>query len=133
MSNFLDDPSIKIDVDFRMQIKPMLDDLFGFVHSFCQSPASVFPDQNAEQLEIFLNHFCCPAQPMLHYMGNDNIDDQYINNVVQLVFFMFQQHKKILTGGILLYHGLISAVEGRIKPFIINIMNNLVTAMKLDF
>lgn len=46
---------------------------------------------------------------------------------------MFEQHKKILTGGLLMYHGLITAVECRIKPFIINIMNNLVTSMKLDF
>lgn len=131
VANF--DDTIKVDVDLRIQIRPLLDDLFSFVHTFCQSPNSIFPDQNPEQLEIFINHFCCPAQVMLGYMGTNNIDDRYIENVVQLVQFMFEQHKKVLTAGLLMYHGLILAVECRLKPLIINIITNLITAIKLDF
>lgn len=70
---------------------------------------------------------------MLGYMGTNNIDDRYIENVVQLVQFMFEQHKKVLTAGLLMYHGLILAVECRLKPLIINIITNLITAIKLDF
>jgi hypothetical protein len=46
---------------------------------------------------------------------------------------MFNTFGKILPGGLLIYHGLIVAVEDRIAPYFLKIMENLYIAMKFDF
>lgn len=61
---------------------------------------------------------------MLYYLKN-TIDDQYMKQIVDLVTFMFTQFRKILPGGLLIYSGLIFAVEERILPHFPVIIENL--------
>jgi hypothetical protein len=56
--------------------------MFSFIHTFCANPAAIYPVSNMEQVEIFINAFTGPAQPMLFHLGSQNIDDSYIQNIV---------------------------------------------------
>lgn len=69
---------------------------------------------------------------MLFYLKGA-IDDTYMKQIVDLVQFMFRQFSKIIPGGLLIYHGLISAVEERIELHFETIMENLFTAMSFNF
>lgn len=40
-----------------------------------------------------------------------------MKQIIELVQFMFNKFSKILPGGLLIYHGLIVAVEERIAPY----------------
>lgn len=46
---------------------------------------------------------------------------------------MFTQFRKIIPGGLIIYHGLIAAVGSNILPHFEQILNNLCTAMSFDF
>lgn len=61
---------------------------------------------------------------LLHTLGSANLEDAYLNSIMQLVKFMYQQHKKILSGGIFIENGIIIAVDERIKPLSREMLNH---------
>ena len=69
------------------------------------------------------------AQPLLFQLGTNNISDDYITQVIGLTENLFQTHQKVLSGGLIIVHGLVAAVQTRIKPHLAKLMQYLLAAM----
>lgn len=113
-------------------LRNALDSIFNFIQEYCQNPSAKYPDLNTEQLEVFINNYCSPCQVLLHTLGSANLEDAYLNSIMQLVKYMYQQHKKILSGGIFIENGIIIAVDERIKPLSREMLSHCQHAMTLD-
>lgn len=47
---------------------------------------------------------------LLYGLGSDGIEDTYLSSIIMLVGYMKNQHKRVLTASMFIYHGLIAAV-----------------------
>ena len=102
------------------------------VSGYIENAAGVFQNHDADQREIILNNYCSIAQPLLYAVGSSLIDDGLLGQIADLAIYAFTQAQKVTSGGLLILHGLIAAVEERIAPRVGGMMRFLLLAVKME-
>ena len=69
---------------------------------------------------------------MLYLIGGSHISDQFAQQVITLVVTLFNQFKRVFSGGLFIIHGLTLAIQDRIDPHIETILSYIATALDVS-
>ena len=94
-----------------------------------KNPQAITPNLNEEQRELLINNYCGSVQVFLVRLGKERLNQELCENIVKLCLEIFTTNTKVTVGGLLIFTGLLSAIEGEFQIFFAQIKDYLISAI----